>query len=437
MKISKVKKSKKKRNSLFECRLTSSIFLGYAWSGNSINQVIYRNSGLLTNGNVQIATYYRDRNHIRVIKNNVHKEYLELFDISGDYNLDDAHNNISIGYDRDGFYHIAYGHHASKLKYRLSRASGSISAWTSEIEMTGANEHCVTYPTFINPSKGSSLLFLYRDGFHNKGAAYLKKYDELSRKWIDNETPILSGVNQKPFSCNPYWNTPVVDRNGVLHLTFVWRFATGSSSDVNNINICYAKSKDEGQTWTNSNGDLYSLPITPNNAEVILEVPAGSNLMNQCSMAVDSNCNPHIVFYSNDKKNIPQYKYLWRNGGVWIENVLSKRLDKFNLSGNGSLKLPISRPEIVIDRFDRKYIIYRGDFERSKFRVMKVLNGKVIFDRKLFNFNIGNSEPIIDKTRWFSDGVLSLLVQCTNQPNEDKNVKNAYSPIRIIDVLLA
>jgi len=426
----------KRKKTLLDCKLLASKILGFAWSGNSINQVIYRSSGLITVGDMQITAYFFNKNIIRLAKVDINKKNSEYFDIYGEYNLDDAHNNISLGFDRDGFYHMSYGHHASNLKYRRAQISGSISEWTNETEMTGIKEDCVTYPTFINPSINSSLLFLYRDGFHNKGALFIKRYDEINRKWIDIGVPILSGLNQKPYSCNPYWNNPVIDKNGVIHLTFVWRFATNCSADVYNVNICYAKSHDEGRTWSNSNGDFYCLPITTDSAEIILAVPAGSNLMNQCSMAVDSNCNPHIAYYSNDKKNIPQYMYLWRDGEKWKNTILSKRTKKFTLFGKGSLKLPISRPEIVIDKFDRNYIIYRGDLQRSKFRVMKIVDGKVLSDKKLLNVNVGSSEPIIDKTRWMSDGVLSLLVQFTNQPNEDRNVKNAFSRIRIVDFLL-
>lgn len=429
----KIKNTKNTRKSHTLIKGFDCVKLGYAWSGNSINQVIYRCSGLITNNENQIAAYYLSNKIIRVVKRNLNTNEIAHHDISGEYDINDAHNSISIGVDRRGYCHLAYGCHATKLKYRRGLIEGGIFDWTDEMSMTGLHENHVTYPTFIGPFDGTSLIFLYRDGFHNCGSARIKKYDELTKEWNDSDDAILSGVNQKPFSCNAYWNNPVIDNVGVLHLTFVWRYATANKSLVHNVNICYAKSLDGGLTWRKASGEVYKLPITPDAAEVIQEITAGNNLINQCSMATDCNNDPHVVFYANDEKEVPQYQYLRMVEGKWVLKIISKRSKKFNIFGRGSLHLPISRPEIVIDKNNYKFVIYRDDVKKTRMKLSKIFNDEILAHEVLVRSDIGSSEPVVDKSRWREENVLSLLVQKTKQPNQDINVKDAYSQIRIMD----
>jgi hypothetical protein len=414
----------------------TNVKLGSAWAGNAINQVIYRHSGLISNNKTQIAAYYLSDKIIRIVKRNLVTKRNVHYDIKGEYIIKDAHNSISIGVDKFGYYHMAYGQHATKLRYRRSLTANEVFSWTEEMGMSGLHEDCVTYPTFIAPFNDSPLIFLYRDGYHNCGSARIKKYDELTGSWKDGDHAIISGVNQKPFPCNAYWNNPVIDSEGTLHLTFVWRYSTIEKSVVHNVDICYAKSLDGGSTWRNADGQVYYLPITPDNAEVICEIPVGSNLINQCSMATDAENMPHVVYYANDITGVPQYKYMRFHQGKWRLKILSKRTRKFNIFGKGSLNLPISRPEIVIDTKNQVYILFRDDLVKCKMKIMKILDGEVMAEELISKNNIGDSEPIVDKLRWRNDKILSLLVQKTIQPNEDMNVKDAYSPIRIVDLIL-
>jgi hypothetical protein len=282
------------------------------------------------------------------------------------------------------------------------------------------------------------MLFLYRHGGPERGAARLKEYSEATGTWTDREPSLLSGVEQKPWSSNAYWNHPVVASDGSIHLSFVWRtHSLGAEKRVNNINVGYARSNDQGRSWLSSRKRRFKLPITPVNAETVFPVSPGSNLINQCSMAVDSNGQPHIVFYSDDPDGIPQYQHLWFDGRQWRHDFISRRTEPFVLAGGGTLQIPISRPDIVIDDDDRVYVIFRADFTNDRMVVQRLLPPHYRPDpddiRVLWDKPVGRAEPVIDRLRWRRDGVLSMLIQKNHQPPHDGPAKPSYEPIHLVD----
>lgn len=418
----------------------SAFNLGEAWASNTVNTVIFRHHGVLTWGEFQYAAFYVNETALRVVQRHLSTDDIKTHDIAGQYNLRDAHNSISLGVDRDGYIHISYDHHATKLRYRRSGRPHTIESWTDELPMTGVNEDRVTYPTFILPRAGYPLTLLYRDGVHNKGSARLKIYSESAQEWTDRPTPILSGADQKPWSSNAYWNHPAIGTDGSLHLSFVWRTeAVGEQQLVNNLNIDYAWSPDNGLHWFTSSGQPYKLPITQVNAETLWPVSPGSNLINQTSMALDSLNRPHIAFYSNDANGIPQYQHLSFDGKTWHHQYVCSRDTPFRLQGGGTLQIPISRPEIIIDRHDTAYAIYRGDLTENRMSVTR-LNptedqhaSRPQASTPLWSEPLGFAEPIVDRTRWPRDQVLTLLLQENHQPDGDRAHEQFSAPVWLVD----
>jgi hypothetical protein len=413
--------------------------LGDAWAGNTINTVIFRHHGILTHGKTQYTAFYVDTHTLRLVQRELATDTLKTHDIPGEYNLRDAHNSISLAVDRQGHLHISYDHHATQLRYRRSSKPGDITAWTDELPMTGAHEEKVTYPTFILPHHDFPLTFLYRDGIHDKGTARIKTYDEATQTWTNHPQAILSGSEHKPWTSNAYWNHPAVGTDGSLHLSFVWRTHTlGEEQRINNINIGYACSHDNGLTWQTSQKRPYKLPITQVNAETIHPVSPGSNLINQTSMALDSHNRPHIVFYADDSNGVPQYQHLWFDGKVWHHQVVSSRTQAFSLQGGGTLQIPISRPEIVIDRQDNVFIITRGDHTKNRLAATFLPVPGYAYQahniQVLSEEDIGFAEPIIDHERWRQENLLTLLLQHNEQPNHDKGHILVQRPVSIIDI---
>ena len=413
--------------------------LGEAWAGNTVNTVIFRHHGIFTHENMQYSAFYVDQQTLRLVQRNLTTDALVFSDIAGQYNIKDAHNSISLGMDREGYLHISYDHHGTQLKYRRSRQPYSIDGFSDELEMTGQREMKVTYPAFLMPIGDEPMQLLYRDGNHQKGAAYLKRYSESEQRWFDCDNAILAGDTQLPWTSNAYWNHPVRDHEGNGHLSFVWRtHHIGEQQQINNMNICYAKTFDNGKSWYSSNHKPFKLPITQVNAEVVWPVSPASNLINQTSMAVDSQNRPHIVFYANDDNGIVQYQHVWFNGNSWQHQVISNRTESFDLCGGGTLRIPISRPDIVIDKNDHVFVIYRGDFTGDCMTALCLkaphyqyhpANQQVLYPEPL-----GLAEPVIDRLRWQQAQILSLLVQYNDQPNHDVGHASVSKPISFIDV---
>lgn len=408
----------------FKPKCVAEFNLGEAWAGNTVNTVIFRHHGIFTHQGHQFTSFYVDEHTLRFVCRRLSDDQITTYDLLGDYNLKDAHNSISMGVDRQGYLHVCYDHHASKLRYRRSLQPMRIDGWTDDLPMTGQYEDRVTYPTFILPRAEHPLTLLYRDGTHNKGSARLKYYDEQKQAWIDKPTPILSGAEQRPWTSNAYWNHPAIGRDGSLHLSFVWRTGVlGAEQLVNNINIGYAWSPDNGHHWYTLQGQPYQLPITPTTAETIWPVSPGSNLINQCSMALDAFNRPHIVFYANDAEGIPQYQHLRYDGKTWHHQYLSQRAQPFNLSGGGTLQIPISRPEILLDAEANAVVIYRGDLTNHRMAMTKLYapNYEVYYSLQclLSEYEVGYAEPMLDREGWNYYKSLSILLQYNDQPDHD------------------
>lgn len=416
------------------------VSIGKGWASNTVNTVIFRHHGLVSKDGYQFGAYYGPDGELWVVRREIKTDQVELHQIHGSFNTADAHNSISLGLDRLGFLHISYDQHGDTLRYRRSSKPLSIDAWGEELPMTGIREGQVTYPSFLMSGIGEEygpLLFLYRLGVSGDGDACLKEYDEVGRCWVDRNPCILKGTGQKPWTSSPYWNHPAFDKYGRLHLSFVWRtHATGKDRIVNNINIDYALSPDLGKTWFTSRGRPLKLPITQVNSETVFAVSPGTNLINQASSAVDGNGRPHIAFYSDDPDGVPQYQHLWFDGKRWRHSYISERTEPFVLRGGGTLPIPISRPEVVIDDVDNVYIIFRGDLTGQRMAVKRLLapdyqsNGEM---RILWGDKVEFAEPVIDRIRWHSDRVLSILIQRTGQPAHDGEAPKRIEPIFIVD----
>ncbi|KAB0662107.1 BNR repeat-containing protein [Burkholderia diffusa] len=422
----------------FRVSRLAEVRLGAGWAGNTVNTVIFRHHGVVTSHDRQFSAFYVDAQTLRLACRNLNSAEIEFFDLEGGYNLYDAHNSISIGIDRDNHLHICYDQHATQLRYRRSLRPNDISGWSEELSMTGEAEDRITYPTFILPRNGFPLTLLYRDGGHNKGAARIKTYDEMSESWTDHPLPILSGSDSKPWTSNAYWNHPAVGSDGSLHLSFVWRtHPLGTEERINNIDVGYACSLDNGITWVTSKGRNYRLPITQINSETIYPISPGSNLINQCSMALDSRGCPHIAFYADDIDGIPQYQYLRYDGKRWHHQIVSRRISPFSLRGRDTLQIPISRPEIVLDRRDNAYIISRGDHSQGKMVATLFSAPEYKWNpddvQVLWGEDLGHAEPIIDRIRWERDNVLSMFVQYNEQPDHDVGHRELYCPATLID----
>lgn len=382
------------------------------WSGNTINTVVFRKNAVASFKNIQYTSYYDSTGRV-VLARRIHgtnKWEIKQTKLTG--NIRDAHNSISIMTDGEGYLHISWDHHGHPLHYTRSIKPGSLEMMDPH-SMTGMNETKVTYPEFYALATGD-LLFLYRDGASGNGNLVLNHYDCKTKTWKRINSNLLDGEGKR----NAYWQACVDDKN-VFHISWVWR----ESPDVaSNHDLCYAKSNDEGKTWMRSDGKLYSLPITATNAEYVHQIPQASELINSTSMSTDEDGMPYIATYWRPAgTSVPQYHLVYFSRKKWNVQQVSDRKTAFSLSGAGTKKIPIARPQVVV-KGKKVYMIFRDAERKDKvsLSVSNDIHKKVWKTIELTEHSVGQWEPSFDTELWRSRKQLHIFVQRSGQGDGEK-----------------
>ncbi|WP_241410702.1 BNR repeat-containing protein [Belliella alkalica] len=396
--------------------------VGEGWANNSVNTVIFRRNSLDSDGKHQFIAYYDPEGFVVLGKRELSSDTWVLNKTAYKGNVNDAHNSISIALDGEGYLHISWDHHDNELRYAKSKDPLSLELGEKE-SITGLQESKVTYPEFHRLPNGN-LIFMYRSGSSGRGNLLINKYDLKSKSWQQIHTNLIDGEDQR----NAYWQS-YVDQLGNIHLSWVWR----ESWDVStNHDMAYAVSKDQGLTWEKSSGEKYKLPITESSAEYAWKIPQKSSLINQTGMTADNNGNPYIVTYWADEE-IPQLQVIYLKDGSWKKASPNHRTQPFYLGGGGTKRIPISRPQVLVDDQQKIYIIYR-DEERDN-KVTLVYQNKSKWDiRDLTKDPVGQWEPTYDISLWKKMKSLHLFVQNVEQIDGEGIAEGKSSTVRIIEL---
>ncbi len=383
------------------------------WAGNSVNAVIFRKNSLVTHNNTQFISFYDAKGFVVLGKRQLGDQQWETRKTAYKGNIRDAHNTISIMVDGDGYLHLSWDHHNNPLNYCRSKEPLSLEM-SEKLPMTLKAERSVSYPEFFRLPDGD-LLFLYRDGGSGKGNIVLNRYAVQTKQWSQLHQNLIDGEGKR----NAYWQA-CTDKNGFMFISWVWR----ESPDVaSNHDMSYAISKDGGKTWSNSKGQRYELPINLSTAEKIATIPAGSDLINQTSMCTDDKGKAVIASYWTGKNNVPQYQVLYQQGKTWKLKDAGFRTSDFSLSGGGTKKIPMSRPQVLSwGRGKRASIalIFRDEERGNKvsLAVNKIRkNGWKIMD--LDNTDNGEWEPTYDTELWSNKKQLHIFVQKVKQADKE------------------
>ena len=385
------------------------------WASNSVNVAVFRKNSLVSFRDTQFISFYDKDAYVMLGKRQHGSKEWILKRTTYKGKATDAHNSISIMVDGDGYLHVAWDHHNNALRYCKSTAPGSLEM-TEKITMTGTLENSVSYPEFYK-LPGGDLLFFYRDGGSGRGNLVINKYSIATKQWIQLHSNLIDGEGKR----NAYWQA-CTDSKGAIHISWVWR----ESPDVaSNHDMCYARSTDGGMTWEKSTGEKYKLPVTASNAEYVLRIPQNSELINQTSMFADDKGDPYISSYWRDAgSTIPQYHIIYKAKGKWQMENTGFRKTSFSLSGAGTKRIPISRPQLIVNRSGKKIkaaILFR-DAERDN--KVSVALSKNITKRKwkLYDLSpgsVGAWEPSYDTELWQQKQVLNLFVQNAEQADAE------------------
>jgi len=402
--------------------------VGNGWSSNSVNTVKFRKNALTTFRDFQFIAYYDNDSRVVLGKRKLNSSKWEIVKTPYSGNVKDAHNTISIAIDGDGYLHISWDHHDTKLRYAKSKSPLSLDL-SEEESMTGIAEEKVTYPEFHNLPNGN-LLFFYRSGASGRGNMIINSYSIKNRKWSQIQSNLVNGEEQR----SAYWQAKI-DQKGTIHLSWVWR----ESWDVStNHDICYARSKDGGLTWEKSNGEKYNLPITVASAEIAWKIPEKSSLINQTSMTADENGNPYIANYWSEN-TIPQFQIVYLENGLWKKSNTGFRKTSFYLGGGGTKKIPISRPDLLIKKDGNNrylYLLFRDAERENKVSVAySNLGGNNSWKvTDLTTESVGEWEPNYDISLWEKQKKLHIFLQNVNQVDGEGLAKSEPTMVKVLEV---
>lgn len=399
------------------------------WANNSVNVVVFRKNSLVTYKEDQYCAFYDRDQYIVLAKRTLNSSKWTLLRSSYQGDAGDAHKSISIMVDGAGFLHVTWGQHNNPLNYARSLTAGSLILGPKK-GMLGGKETKVSYPEFHKLHNGN-LIFLYRDGGSGNGDLVINRYDVKKQSWERVQDNLIDGEGKR----NAYWQM-IIDAKGTMHLSWVWR----ESPDVaSNHDMCYARSEDGGQSWMKSTEESYQLPIREKNAEYACRIPQNSELINQTSMAADDSGQPYIASYWREKgKKIPQYHIISKQDGCWKVQDLAFRHLAFTLSGGGTKRIPISRPQLIT--WSRKKKTQAGLIFRDQERVNKIsmaytddLAQQKWLVKDLTYGSVGDWEPTFDTELWKQKKRLNLFVQKVVQVDGEGKADHLPTEIEVLE----
>ena len=399
------------------------------WASNSVNAVVFRKNSLVTCRDTQYIAFYNNDQFVVLGKRRSGEKKWQLKQTVYKGNTKDAHNMISIMVDGDGYLHLSWDHHNNQLHYCKSLYPGSLEM-SEKITMTGTRENSVSYPEFYKMPNGD-LLFFYRDGGSGRGNLIVNKYSVAAKQWRQLHDNLIDGESKR----NAYWQA-CIDNKGAIHISWVWRESPDVSS---NHDMCYARSSDGGTTWEKSTGEKYQLPITASTAEYAFYIPQKSELINQTSMTTDAEGNPYIASYWRDTGSlIPQYHIIYKRNKDWQVQNLGFRKTSFSLSGGGTKRIPIARPQLIVGNGSRTLpivLLFRDAERDNKVSIAIKKNiddpGWKLYD--LTTTSVGSWEPTYDSELWKRKRCLNLFVQNVEQVDSEGTANYPPQMIKVLE----
>lgn len=398
---------------------------GYA--GNDINAVSFRHNSLTSvevgGTTYQFSAYYRNVSGSRRVT--VARRTLgttngpwEVFDYNGtsaefgdpNSNATDSHNTISIGVDGDGYMHMSWGMHNHNLIYRKSTApvtnANPISFPSTNTPMVGSNENSITYPQFYNTDDGD-LLFFYRNGASGNGNTFLNRYDTTTDAWSVVQAPLFDGISS---SVNSYPNNLAFDQTGNLHYTWTDRSTPAFQT---NHHIYYARSPDEGVSWTKMDGTPYTLPLLESTSELVVNIPENSTLINQTSMAIDQLGRPAVATWwapgAQQGNHTRQYMLAHFDGAAWQTSQISNRPTE-PMQTDSTVR-DLARPVVMFDDDNRAIVVTRFDQRSDRVSVAYSSDRQNWTWLDLNTADMGIWEPTFDRDLWARENKLHLFYQ--------------------------
>ncbi|WON81467.1 BNR repeat-containing protein [Acinetobacter sp. UGAL515B_02] len=312
----------------------------------------------------------------------------------------DGHNNYSVIVTKDGYIMVTGNHHNYPCRAVISNSPGNITAWT-QIKYTTSN--VVTYPRFLQFADLKTMAF-WREGSSGNGKFYFSVFDDATRLFKEKVLVIDATAS------NPYEQCIGIGLDGSLHLC--WGYRTNGGSANANYGMFYAKSMDQGQTWTNAAGtQTYALPLSESNSEKIFNAPERSGYVNQNGACCDLNGLYHTVIFQYDAEGKTQIVHIWFDGTSWKSETVSDFDFRYDLSASVTSN-EISRPLIGCTGTGKLFVIYHtiNMNRQNDIRIIDVTKKSQPKDMCMAKFNTYLLELTCNTDYMLNDNELVMLV---------------------------
>lgn len=285
-------------------------------------------------GPMVYVAYYDAERKLSVVRVDSGKRSVEKKVLDSVFTGWDAHNGITLAYDRNGYLHLAGNMHAEPLVYARTVRPNDFDSLVQTKQMVGNDESSVTYPKFFFNTQGD-LLFSYRSGKSGDGVTLVNRFD--GRRWSRLLSQPLFAAASKDEPVNAYPTAFTAGPDGYFHVAWVWRKTYQAET---NFNVCYARSKDF-MHWEDGRRRPLNLPITPTNAETVDTIPTGGGLLNNLRLGFDNAGQPIISYTKYDKEGNSQIYHARRRASGWQIVQATDWKYRWAFSGGGTLATEI------------------------------------------------------------------------------------------------
>lgn len=336
-----------------------------------------------------------------------------LPDISPTNNSD--HRAIMLGFDKDGYLHVAYDHHGNDLHYR--KASNAIDSFdgslSSESSMLGTNEDNVSYVQFFNAPQDGTLYCMFRNGPATDGYIYFYEYDESTGWAAATGTGTNGLLLENNANCDTaYFYRPGFDadfpNSGYMH--FAWHWRNDGTDGDSNRDVCYARW--DGTSFEQSDGTGQTTPITEANDEVVDSVAVSNGLGSTSSVSSDDNGYPHIVYIKNNGDATPhaQVYHVWHNGTAWQSPAELTSQSTVSSSGDPE-NYEWRSPTIAINQTDGHAYVFYTLLTKTGIYVLDSTDYSSWTETQVDASETGQWSPTFDPWQWVNNGKFYLPVQ--------------------------
>ncbi|MDE4670918.1 BNR-4 repeat-containing protein [Klebsiella pneumoniae] len=330
--------------------------------------------------------------------------YFDLTNVDGNPlarpTADDSHNAYCMAVTKDGYIIISGNMHVNPCRAVISSNPHDITAWTA---ITYTDSEQVTYPRLTTTPAGKTRAF-WREGNSQSGQYYSALFNDTT-KAFDSKVKII----ETDLTVNAYEQRIGIGLDNSIHMC--WGNRVSSAAADGNYGLFYAKSADNGVTWTNAAGNItYTLPLSESNCEKIADVAINTGYVNQNGGAVDRDGCYHTCLWQNDSDGNIQIDHIWFDGSAWQREQVTSFNFSLDLSG-GLLDGSMSRPLIACTRYGKTYVFYRtnkGGME-GQVRVIDVTAAGSPVEFILARFNYGFLELSLNTDIILNDNNVMML----------------------------